>query len=137
MKAMAKALKPCPFCGCQSVGLHQEVNADGEYLMYIECNCCGARGSLSKFPYPQFADVKHTWNNRIALDVVKSTPEIQANMRSIEPNELLEKAMELLDSVKFIHREAIRNSCFAVCDKTSRLMHEIDKLHKEIEEVAP
>ena len=64
MEASAKALKPCPFCGGRYLGLHQETNADGEFMMYIECHVCEARGSVKRFPKAQFADIKSTWNDR-------------------------------------------------------------------------
>lgn len=64
MGASAKALKPCPFCGSQQTGLHQETTAGGEFIMYIECHACGARGSVKRFPMLQFADIKSTWNDR-------------------------------------------------------------------------
>lgn len=64
MQAKAKALKPCPFCGSQNMGLHQETTAGGEFIMYIECHACGARGSVQRFPTVQFADIRSTWNDR-------------------------------------------------------------------------
>ena len=64
MEASAKALKPCPFCGGRCFALHQETNADGEFMMYIECLSCEARGSVKRFPKAQFADIKSTWNDR-------------------------------------------------------------------------
>jgi Lar family restriction alleviation protein len=64
MQARAKALKPCPFCGSQNVGLHQETTTGDEFIMYIECHACGARGSVKHFPRVQFADIRSTWNDR-------------------------------------------------------------------------
>lgn len=63
-EANARALKPCPFCGGRYAGLHQETTADGEFIMYIECHNCGARGSVKSFPKVQFADIRSTWNDR-------------------------------------------------------------------------
>lgn len=44
----------------------------------------------------------------------------------------LKKAMALLKRVKRVHRTAIRNGDAAVSSLTSPLLHEIEKLEKEI-----
>ena len=44
----------------------------------------------------------------------------------------LKKAMKLLGRVKAVHAAAIRNGDAAVSSLTSRLLHEIEKLEREI-----
>lgn len=44
----------------------------------------------------------------------------------------LKKAMKLLSRVKTVHAAAIRNGDAAVSSITSRLLHDVEKLEKEI-----
>ena len=55
-------LKPCPFCGTESVDLMETLSGigglDGEY--YISCWCCGAEGGKENTR----KEAKITWNCR-------------------------------------------------------------------------
>ena len=64
-EAMKNSLKPCPFCGCNVINLHQETYADGYFWAWFECRLCGARGQTRRYMGVTFdPTLRDTWNNR-------------------------------------------------------------------------
>lgn len=71
-EAMKKALKPCPFCGCNVINLHQETNADGYFFAWFECRACGARGQTRRYMGVTFdPTLRDTWNSRKSTETKK------------------------------------------------------------------
>ena len=54
-------LKPCPFCGCESVIIIDHEDGLGACDYYVACDRCSASGSFSD----TLDDAIRKWNNRV------------------------------------------------------------------------